>query len=157
VALALSACSLSHPASGGTGSSAAPSTAPAPVRSGASGTAAPSPDATVAAAAPQTTATAAGSAVQDHARTFPPVLAGVAPAVVEISTATGLGSGIMYDGQGHIVTNAHVVGDASAFNVTFANGRKLPGKLVGTYPPDDLAVIKVTGSDLPVRPKFADS
>jgi S1-C subfamily serine protease len=156
VAVALSACSSSKPVSGTGGASTPTSTVAATVRT--SGTTAGSLDATAAATAPPaTSADAGGSAVKDIERTFQSVIAGVAPAVVEISTASGLGSGIVYDAQGHIVTNAHVVGDSTDFNVTFANGRKLAAKLVGTYPPDDLAVIKVTGSNLPAPPKFADS
>jgi S1-C subfamily serine protease len=66
----------------------------------------------------------------------------VRPSVVEIATSSGLGSGIVYDAQGDIVTNNHVVGTATQFQVTYYDGQKVTGTLVGTYPPDDLAVIK---------------
>src|SRR5262245_44152143 len=70
----------------------------------------------------------------------------VGPSVVQIETNEGLGSGIVFDAQGHIVTNAHVVGTAKSFTVTTSKGRQLKGSLVGTFPADDLAVIKVSSS-----------
>lgn len=82
----------------------------------------------------------------------------VLPSVVEIKTASGLGSGVVYDAAGYIVTNAHVVGTATSFQV-FQTGsvKALPARLVGSYPPDDLAVIKVTGATRLVPARFADS
>ena len=80
----------------------------------------------------------------------------VSPSVVLIQTSSGLGSGEVYDSQGHIVTNAHVVGDATSFRVTTSAGKVLQGTLTGTFPPDDIAVIKVDGNGLkPAR--FGDS
>jgi len=82
----------------------------------------------------------------------------VLPSVVEIKTASGLGSGVVYDTAGHIVTNAHVVGGAKAFRVYLAGSvTPLPARLAGSYPPDDLAVIKVTGATHLVPAHFADS
>jgi S1-C subfamily serine protease len=68
----------------------------------------------------------------------------VLPSVVQIRTPSGLGSGVVLDTAGNIVTNAHVAGDATAFQVQVA-GDPAPrdAKLVGSYPPDDLAVIRV--------------
>jgi trypsin-like peptidase len=81
----------------------------------------------------------------------------VSPSVVQIETSEGLGSGIVFDAKGDIVTNYHVVGTAKTFTVTtYAPARRLTGKLVGTFPADDLAVIKVNSNAL--RPAaFADS
>jgi S1-C subfamily serine protease len=82
----------------------------------------------------------------------------VLPSVVEIKTASGLGSGVVYDSAGHVVTNAHVVGTATSFQVFLAGSAKpLPARLVGSYPPDDLAVIKVTEAAHLVPARFADS
>jgi S1-C subfamily serine protease len=83
----------------------------------------------------------------------------VLPSVVEITTSTGLGSGIVFDDQGDVVTNAHVVGRATTFKVTYAHSANaLDATLVGTYPADDLAVIKVTNPPKNVEPAhFADS
>ncbi|GIG65214.1 S1C family serine protease [Phytomonospora endophytica] len=82
----------------------------------------------------------------------------VLPSVVEITTAEGLGSGIIYDDAGHVVTNAHVVGSATTFEVTPAvGGDTLEATLVASYPAEDIAVIQVRG-DLPGSPAtFADS
>lgn len=74
------------------------------------------------------------------------VIRSVLPSVVEITTSTGLGSGIVYDNKGDIVTNDHVVGAATSFQVQLANqAAPVPAALVGTFPADDLAVIKVNG------------
>ncbi|MFL5652208.1 MAG: S1C family serine protease, partial [Chloroflexota bacterium] len=72
----------------------------------------------------------------------------VSPSVVVIETTGGLGSGIVFDSDGDITTNAHVVGDATTFRVTLADGRQFPGKLVGTFPANDLAVIKISAPNL---------
>ena len=75
------------------------------------------------------------------------VIQSVLPSVVEIRTQQALGSGVVLDGNGDIVTNAHVVGSASQFEV-FLPGRADPVKasLRGTYLPDDLAVIRLADS-----------
>lgn len=80
----------------------------------------------------------------------------VSPSVVLIQTSSGLGSGEIYDTKGDIVTNAHVVGKATSFVVTTSAGKQLDGTLVGSFPPDDIAVIKVNGSGLKPA-KFSDS
>lgn len=55
----------------------------------------------------------------------------------------GAGSGIVWDTQGYIVTNNHVVQGADKITVTFWDGTILPAKVIGTDPDSDLAVIKV--------------
>jgi putative serine protease PepD len=91
---------------------------------------------------------------QDYVNTIRRVL----PSVVEIKTASGLGSGVVFDTAGHIVTNAHVVGTATSFQVVLAGSMSpLPARLTGSYPPDDLAVIQVTGAAHLVPAHFADS
>jgi putative serine protease PepD len=70
----------------------------------------------------------------------------VSPSVVQIETGSGLGSGVVYDGNGNIVTNAHVVGSARTFSVTLASGRVHAATLVGTFVPGDLAVIRLNGA-----------
>lgn len=118
---------------------------------------------TKAGARPPTSASPAGAAatsgpVEALESAFESVVTSVGPSVVEISTAEGLGSGIVYDAQGDIVTNNHVVGSSTTFMVTFGDGRTVGATLVGGYPPDDLAVIKVDGTaNLPPAGVFADS
>ena len=62
----------------------------------------------------------------------------------------GLGSGVVIDQRGFILTNEHVVADAEKITVTFADGRELTGMVKGKDTRSDLAVIKVDAKDLPV-------
>ncbi len=72
----------------------------------------------------------------------------VAPSVVRIDTRTGFGSGVIFDSQGDIVTNAHVVEGGGAIEVTLASGRRYRARLVGSFSADDLAVIRVRAGSL---------
>jgi putative serine protease PepD len=72
----------------------------------------------------------------------------VGPSVVLIETSVGLGSGIIYDAQGDIVTNNHVVAGSQTFLVVSSTGKQYPATLVGTFAPDDLAVIRVQATGL---------
>ncbi len=95
-----------------------------------------------------------GAALEDQ---FVSVVARVQPEVAQIQTDSGLGSGVIYDSAGDIVTNAHVIEGASNLEVTLADGRRYPARLVGAYAPDDLAVISIgPGHNLRPAP-FADS
>jgi putative serine protease PepD len=62
------------------------------------------------------------------------------------------GSGFVYDPDGHIVTNDHVVDGAAAISVTFSDGTKYSAKVVGADPSSDLAVIKVDAPSSKLRP-----
>ncbi|QNS06658.1 S1C family serine protease [Streptomyces xanthii] len=98
----------------------------------------------------------AGDSLQDD---YMQVIKQVLPSVVQIQASSDLGSGVVYDGEGHIVTNAHVVGDEKTFRVTTANSTdELSAKLVYSYPEQDLAVIKLDKVPDGMKPaKFADS
>jgi S1-C subfamily serine protease len=87
------------------------------------------------------------------------VIRGVLPSVVQISTKNSTGSGVVFNAQGDIVTNAHVVGTAKTVDVRPATSDKeLSATVVGTFPPDDLAVVRVnSGADSLKPAKFADS
>ncbi|MFF0225623.1 S1C family serine protease [Streptomyces sp. NPDC004629] len=72
------------------------------------------------------------------------VIKDVLPSVVQIRGSRDLGSGVVYDDNGHIVTNAHVVGTEKTFRVTIANSESpLTARLVYSYPEQDLAVVKL--------------
>ncbi|AZS87725.1 S1C family serine protease [Streptomyces griseoviridis] len=72
------------------------------------------------------------------------VIKDVLPSVVQIQARSDLGSGVVFDDQGHIVTNAHVVGSQKTFKVTAANTEEaLSARLVYSYPEQDLAVVKL--------------
>jgi serine protease Do len=66
--------------------------------------------------------------------------------------AASLGSGFVWDAEGHIVTNNHVVGTANRISVTFSDGLTLRAELVGRDPESDLAVIKVDPTQVELRP-----
>ena len=84
------------------------------------------------------------------------VVRSVSPSVVQIETGGGLGSGVVYDGEGNVVTNAHVVGGARSFMVTLTGGDRHRATLVGSFRANDLAVIHL--EDATPRPAtFADS
>ena len=86
------------------------------------------------------------------------VIGRVLPSVVEIRTSSGLGSGVVFDARGDIVTNAHVVGTATRFQVLpSGSAAALSATLVGTYQPDDLAVIRVSGARNLPPAAFGDS
>ncbi|MCE5262156.1 MAG: Do family serine endopeptidase [Deltaproteobacteria bacterium] len=55
----------------------------------------------------------------------------------------GLGTGIIIDAEGHILTNHHVAGGANKIEVLLSDGRRYPAKLIGTDPKTDLAVIRI--------------
>ncbi|WIW71132.1 S1C family serine protease [Anaerosinus gibii] len=94
----------------------------------------------------------------------------VAPAVVGITNKAvardwfnrkvivdqGTGSGVIFDANGYIVTNNHVVENAQEIVVSLSDGRTLNGKVVGTDPATDLAVVKVEETGLPTA-TFGDS
>jgi S1-C subfamily serine protease len=80
----------------------------------------------------------------------------VGPAIVEVKTNHGLGSGVIIKSNGYVVTNHHVVAGASTVAVTLANGRTLHATVRGVDAVDDLAVVKVGADHLPVA-TFGDS
>lgn len=79
------------------------------------------------------------------------------PAVVFVITGQetidlGSGSGFLFDSQGHIVTNNHVVADGEAFEVEFPNGVRRRAELAGTDVDSDLAVLKIDDPPAGVEP-----
>lgn len=72
--------------------------------------------------------------------------------VVLITTDTGSGSGWVYDTEGHIITNNHVIEDADLIQVTFQSGNIFTADLIGRDPYSDMAVIKINPKDEPLYP-----
>ncbi|ALA56661.1 DegQ family serine endoprotease [Nitrospira moscoviensis] len=64
----------------------------------------------------------------------------------------GQGSGVIISSDGYILTNNHVIANAREVNVTLPDKREFKGKIVGTDPKTDLAVVKVDAQNLPVVP-----
>ncbi|TVO62351.1 trypsin-like serine protease [Spiribacter vilamensis] len=62
---------------------------------------------------------------------------------------TSLGSGLLVDGRGHLLTNHHVIRGAERIQVMLADGRSAPASVIGTDPESDLAVLQVNADNLP--------
>ena len=99
---------------------------------------------------------AAPGAMSDLPQSFTTVISRVTPQVVQVSNPRGLGSGVVFDGNGDIVTNARVVAGGGPLEVTDARGRSYHATLVGAIAPDDLAVVRAGGASLSAA-TFADS
>jgi S1-C subfamily serine protease len=88
----------------------------------------------------------------------------VSPAVVKITTEAkatnpfgsgeteGVGSGVIYDPNGWILTNKHVVADATTLTIELKDGRQFDGRVYGTDTLTDLAIVKVDQTGLPTAP-----
>lgn len=63
----------------------------------------------------------------------------------EEAVPRGSGSGLVWDEQGHIITNYHVIEDGDIFNVTLPNQQERQAKLIGKEPNKDIAVLKIEG------------
>jgi Trypsin-like peptidase domain len=114
-------------------------------------------------AAPRT-ALAQGAPTSDFRTSIRQVADQVRPAVVQITNLqqqpglfvgpgavpAGVGSGVLYDTQGHVLTNDHVVSGAQQLQVSLPDKRSFGARLVGSDPQTDLAVIQVQADNLPV-------
>ena len=84
------------------------------------------------------------------------VIEDVSPSVVAIQTERGIGSGVIFDAQGDVVTNAHVVSGSTTFRIFLASGQSYPARSVGSFALDDIAVLRIDAPGL--RPAaFGDS
>jgi serine protease Do len=70
--------------------------------------------------------------------------------VIGAAVPAGVGSGVVYDSQGHILTNNHVIVGARQLQVSLPDRRSFPATLVGADPQTDLAVLQINGDNLPV-------
>jgi serine protease Do len=102
-------------------------------------------------------------AVRAEPVSFAPIAHAADPSVVTINTVTveispfthlarremrGLGTGFVVDRNGIILTNNHVVEGANAIQVKLSDDRELPGEVVGTDPPTDVAVVRIDAKNL---------
>jgi serine protease Do len=89
----------------------------------------------------------------------------VSPAVVRITARgvntdvfggqipeSGVGSGVIYDARGWILTNRHVVADSEQLTVELKDGREFDGEVYGVDTLTDLAIVKIEGADFPTAP-----
>jgi serine protease DegS len=124
------------------------------------------------AAAPSGASRDTGLLAQSDGSSFAPAVRRSAPAVVSIYTRRderraqgsepvpgapilpryldGLGSGVIVDANGHIITNQHVIQNWEEIRVQLADGREARAELVGSDPDTDLAVLQVSLPNLPV-------
>ena len=84
------------------------------------------------------------SVVQITAKTPNPNLQIIINGLPLSNKSTRLGSGFVYDKQGHIITNSHVIDGASAADVTFVDGNTYRAKVIGKDPSSDVAVLQIT-------------
>lgn len=106
-----------------------------------------------------------GSALAQGSLSVPQVVSKVRPSVVQVISrqmsydsllrpvpSVGMGSGVIFDRVGHILTNSHVVEGAKEVQIFLPDGRSFLGKVMGIDPFTDLAVVMVDGKDLPYIP-----
>jgi putative serine protease PepD len=85
------------------------------------------------------------------------VAAALLPSMVQIETRAGLGSGVIYDSNGYIVTAGHVVEGATVATVRLGDGSQLQGQVVGVDTGTDVGVLKVDRTGLPAASMAADT
>src|SRR5215813_10085880 len=89
------------------------------------------------------------SVVQITAKTPNPNLQIIINGVPLSNKSTRLGSGFVYDKQGHIITNTHVVDGAGTADVTFVDGNTYRAKVIGKDPSSDIALLQITDNFSP--------
>ncbi|MFZ0225062.1 MAG: trypsin-like peptidase domain-containing protein [Candidatus Nitrosopolaris sp.] len=89
------------------------------------------------------------SVVQITAKTPNPSLQIIINGIPLSNKSTRLGSGFVYDRQGHIITNTHVIDGASTADVTFVDGNTYRAKVIGKDPSSDIAILQITDNFSP--------
>jgi Do/DeqQ family serine protease len=111
--------------------------------------------------APTTVVAAADPTTGASIASYAPIVSKVAPAVVTVRSerrtrglraGAGLGSGVIVNGRGYIVTNHHVINGADSVEVDLKDRRSFTARVVGSDAASDLAVLKVDAAGLPVVP-----
>ncbi len=175
LAILLAACggagsqTAAPPGQGPTGAAASPETpvysyggsvdtsTPTPLADTASPTSLPNTGETQTGTGAAAGASSFASAIRDVAQKVRPAVVQVTNEQVQIggfnqpfTVPAGVGSGVIYDNQGHILTNDHVIEGAQRLTVSLPDGRNFKARLVGRDPQTDLAVLQISGDKLPV-------
>jgi putative serine protease PepD len=104
-----------------------------------------------------TTSASTGTEGTDVSAVAAKVLPSVVQVNVRLANGEGVGSGVIVGSDGQIVTNNHVVADATSVTVTLSDGRTVDATVVGTDPSTDLAVIQAEGVSGLTAATFGDS
>jgi S1-C subfamily serine protease len=124
-------------------------------------TALPDASALTGGATPAPVAPAANTTITDAAHKVSPAVVTITvttgsqpadPSALPIDTGVGVGSGILFDANGYILTNRHVVTDASKVSVELNDGRTVDGTVYGIDTLTDLAIVKIEVSNVPFAP-----
>ena len=104
------------------------------------------------------------TAVVETAKRVGPAVVGITSEVYDrdifnrnVEVGQNVGSGVIFDKKGYIVTNNHVVGNNRQVNVALSDGQVVTGKVIGTDAVTDLAVVKLPGSDKLSVAEFGNS
>ena len=98
-----------------------------------------------------------GKALDAYSQAVSSAAERVGPAVVKVESGRGrgIGSGVIFDSSGRILTNEHVVRGRVQMQVTLADGRRLPATVTGADPRLDIAVLRVAARNLPVAELYS--
>jgi serine protease Do len=98
-----------------------------------------------------------GKALDAYSQAVSSAAERVGPAVVKVESGRGggVGSGVIFDSNGRILTNEHVVRGRVQVQVTLADGRRLPATVTGADPRLDIAVLRVAVRNLPVAELYS--
>ncbi|HEV2781251.1 MAG TPA: trypsin-like peptidase domain-containing protein [Actinophytocola sp.] len=94
--------------------------------------------------------------LDSYSRTVSAVAASLTPHVASVTLSRGGGSAVVFTDEGHLLTNAHVIGSGRRGTVTFSDGSEAPFAVVGSDPLSDLAVLKARG-DAPRAARLGDA
>ncbi len=95
-------------------------------------------------------------AMDAYSRTVSAVAAALTPHVASVALRRGSGSAVVFTGEGHLLTNAHVIGSGKHGTATFSDGTETPFEVVGVDPLSDLAVLRA-GSGAPEPAELGDA
>src|SRR4051794_12140613 len=103
------------------------------------------------------TCAAATASAHGDGRSLAPLVERVRPGVVNVqayfsrgSASPAVGSGFIIDPQGYVITNAHVVEDATEVRVVLADRRTMRARVVGADASSDVALLKIDGAGAPL-------